>query len=258
MAPGIRGNMKFMLQKASLANVSAIITDSHNSKADIEKYLGIDPGKVFVTHLAVDEDFKAQTQKPFKSRKIMNLPEKYALFVGDINVNKNIPLLINAFDQADVSGDLVIVSRALKATNIKESKAIIQEVSHAHKKGKIHLMTDVESDSLPSLYHWAECYIQPSLYEGFGLPLLEAFESKIPVLSSNASSLPEVGGSAPIYFNPTSLESIAMALEKGLTLQDSERDEMIRQGSLQAEKFSWVETARQTVDVYKKVVGKAL
>lgn len=255
MKPGIRGELKFIAQKFALKNCSAIITDSQSSKIDIEKYLEVQAEKIHVTPLAVDQDFSKSISSNPASKKSLKLPEKYLLYVGDINYNKNIPGLIKAYSQAKNKGDLVIVSRALSIKHIPESQKIIQEISHSEKKGKIHLLTNIDVKTLSSVYKYAHAYIQPSFYEGFGLPLLEAFEAGIPVLSSNTSSLPEVGGSAPLYFDPTSDESMKNAIEEGLSLSDSQRKKLIEEGALQSQKFNWIETAKSTVAVYKKVLS---
>ncbi len=175
--------------------------------------------------------------------------------MGDINYNKNILRLIKAFTAGKAKGDLVIVSRALSNRHIKESQMIIQEISHSSKKGKIHLLTNIEVNTLPSIYHHAQAYIQPSLYEGFGLPILEAFISGVPVLSSNSSSLPEVGGNAVLYFDPTSIGSISQSIDEALSLSQADRKKMIEDGIQQSQKFTWAETAKQTVAVYRKVLG---
>lgn len=251
--PGIKGTFRFYLQWLALRSVDAIITDSQNSKVDIEKYLHIKPDKIFVTPLAVDQDFAEKMTGKHLS-KPAKLPKKYLLYVGDINYNKNVPSLIRAFSQVSQEVDLVIVSRALNNAHLPESKAIIHELSHSPRKGRIHLLSNVEANDLPAIYQHAWFYIQPSLYEGFGLPILEAFTSKVPVLSSQTASLPQVAGDAAIYFDPSDSSSIMQAINQAMSLTDREREKYIQKGTKQNQKFSWDQTARETIDVYKKVL----
>ena len=254
--PGIRGRLKHLLQRLALKGVSAVITDSQNSKNDIVRHLGVPQHKIFAIPLAVDEKFVQFSQIKPKPSALPPLPDKYILYVGDINYSKNLPQLIKAFSDSTYDGDLVIVSRAMGGNRqIPESRAIITEISHSSKKGRVHLLTDCGPDLLPAIYQKAHYYIQPSLYEGFGLPLLEAFYARIPVACANTSSLPEVAGDAAVYFDPRNLSSIIQILNS-LTLQSSaDRQEQISKGTAQLETFSWTQTARATMDVYRKVLG---
>lgn len=255
--PGIKGLLRLQLQKVALGNVDGIITDSNNSRSDITRDLRIDPQKVYAVPLAVDEDFRKVLRTSKATPKAINhLPKKYLLYVGDINFNKNINQLLNAFEAvSDQTLSLVIVSRALNNKHIPEAKQIITTISHSSKRGKIQLLTNVESSMLPHIYKSALAYIQPSLYEGFGLPLLEAFEAGIPVLSSFSSSLPEVGGEAVKYFDPENTQSITSAIENLLALNATQRQEIITKGKQQVEKFTWEQTAKMTAHVYKKVLS---
>lgn len=215
--PGIRGQLKFIWQKLNLSRVDAIITDSKNSQKDIIKYLDISPSKIHVIYLGVDKSFRP-----------LNLPKKpYILYVGDKNYNKNVPALQEAFSQLNRPDLNLILAGKVWGHTIK---------------------------NLPRLYNQAKIYIQPSLYEGFGLPVLEAMACGTPVVSSNTSSLPEVCGSAAIMVKPTP-QDLAAGLRESLALSPKQRQSYIKAGLAQAAKFTWTKTAQATLEVYNKVLA---
>ena len=107
---------------------------------------------------------------------------------------------------------------------------------------------------MATIFSGAFAYVQPSFYEGFGLPVLDAMQCEILVLSSNASSLPEVAGDGALYFDPTNPENIANILKQAINMEYSERLEYIARANANLKKFSWQKTARETVEVYKKVM----
>jgi glycosyltransferase involved in cell wall biosynthesis len=114
----------------------------------------------------------------------------------------------------------------------------------------------VTDQDLPSLYKNAECFVLPSLYEGFGLPVLEAMQYGCPVLVSNVSSLPEVGGDACLYFDPENADEIAQKIDLVIS-DEKQRKEMIEKGKIQVKKFSWEKTAKQTLQVLEELAKKA-
>lgn len=259
-APGIKGRFRFYLQSLALKKVQAVITDSECSKKDIVKYLHVPSKKVFVVYLSSNPEMKRQSEHAVELiKKKYSLPEKYVLYVGDINYNKNIKRLIESCSKLPSDIHLVMVGKSLKNTEIPEGKEIAHALEHYHMSFRTHLLTDVPrspSSDLSSLFSGALCYVQPSLYEGFGLPVLDAMACETVVVSSHTSSLPEVGGDACIYCDPYSIESMKEAIVKACTLSKKERSELLLKMKENLKRFSWKKTAKETLDVYKHVLGE--
>lgn len=248
---GVKGTINLLLQKFSLGSVAAIITDSQNSKKDIGRYFSIKSPKITPIPLAPNSSIKPQpklTQQHITAK--YHLPSEFLLYVGDINFNKNLPFLIQTI--ASIPTHLAIVTRADINSSIPESV----HIQHAMKKTSNTSILNVGSTKeLSSLYSAAKFYIQPSLYEGFGLPVLESFACKTPVICAKTSSLPEVAGDAAIYFDPKNQQSLIKSLETALSLNATQYQTLVKKSINQLKKFSWEKTARQTVDVYQKVLA---
>jgi len=243
--PGIRGNLKFQVQKFSLKGVKAVITDSENSRKDILKYLNYPKEKIYVVHLAPAKEFK-----PITAKNKYQLPEKFVLYVGDVNYNKNIPGLIRALAGLKEKMSLVLVGKAFKDESLKETQEIVKLINSLRlSKGVIRLGWIPDKD-LVAVYNLASVYCQPSFYEGFGLPVLEAMACGCPVAAAKTSSLPEICGSAAVMFNPNDINNMIRGLGEAI----NKREELIKKGLLQAKKFSWQKVAQQTYEVYQKVV----
>lgn len=256
--PGIRGRVKFLLQKLSLYSVSHVITDSNISKRDIVEKLHVHPDKISVIPLAASPNIERQPQSVIDSvRKKYELPKMYMLYVGDINYNKNLPFLIQAIRSVPKL-TLVLVGKNMQNTSIPEGKAILKAIEKSGNSKRIKILTDISSQTneLSALYSGASLYIQPSLYEGFGLPVLEAMQCKTPVVCSLGGSLPEVAGDAAVYFHPHDEDECVQAILKVLRLSEKQRQHMVQSGIEQASRFSWGRTARETLAVYEKVVSK--
>jgi len=243
--PGIRGNLKFQIQKFSLKNTKAIITDSENSKKDLFKYLNYPKDKIHVVPLAPAKEFK-----PIMAKNKYQLPEKFILYVGDVNYNKNIPGLIKALAGLKEKMSLVLVGKAFKDESLKETQEILQLISLLKLEKKVIRLDWVSSEDLVGIYNLATVYCQPSFYEGFGLPVLEAMACGCPVVAAKTSSLSEICGSAAVMVDPYDINDMIRGLGQAL----NRREELIKKGLLQAKKFSWQKTAQQTYEVYQKVV----
>ncbi|OGY22368.1 MAG: hypothetical protein A3A65_04400 [Candidatus Chisholmbacteria bacterium RIFCSPLOWO2_01_FULL_49_14] len=258
---GIRGSINFFFQRLALKSVRAIITDSHNSKRDIIRFLKIDPKRIHVIHLAASKDFRKSTPDAMdQARKKYKLPNSYLLYVGDVNPNKNIPRLIEAFSivlKKFPNQHLLLVGRAFANKKLSEIRAIRRTIKNQGLRKKVLLRSAVPldpSDDLAAIYSAADAYIQPSIYEGFGLPILEAFACETPVVTSQAASLPEVTGDAAIKINPHKPKSIADGVRKVLTLKSEEKRNLVAMGKAQAKLFSWTATAKKTMNVYGTVL----
>jgi glycosyltransferase involved in cell wall biosynthesis len=258
---GVRGLAHLLLQKIALQSVQAVITDSECSKNDIMFHLQIPKEKIHVVYLAAQSNLEHPTDDQLSEvHELFRLPEKYVLYVGDINYNKNLPRLIKAMAAVPNDIHLVMVGRSLKNTDIPEGKAIAEAIKIAGVRDRIHLLTDVPKDPsyyLSGILSLSRCYVQPSLYEGFGLPVLDAMKLGIPVACSKASSLPEVAGGAANYFDPTSTREISEAITQTAQMNASDRERLVKGGFHNVSRFSWTKTAEETAAVYRKVVRKA-
>jgi len=249
---------RFYWQKwlpACVKNSDHIIADSENTKNDIIRLLGLPREKISVIYLAVDKIFKPADRQESKNllKKNYNIAKPFILNVGTVEPRKNISLLIEAFYEYKRlnKDELILVIVGKKAWDYKRCCDIINKLNISE---YVIFCDYVKDTDLPIFYNSAELFIYPSIYEGFGLPVLEAFACGAPVICSNTSSLPEVAGEAGYYINPNSVDDIKRALSdvvksKGL------RVELKEKSLIQAAKFSWKSTAKATLDVYKEVLN---
>lgn len=249
---GLKGKIKWSLQKMALGKLDAIITDSKSSKADIVRFTGISEEKIKVIYLAAGENFRVI--KGSKS-KIKNLPEKFALYVGDATWNKNLVRLVEAAKKAQIP--LVMTGNALVDTNFDKKNPwnvdLLKVQDMASKDKNIIRTGFVSEEDLVSLYNTASVFIMPSLYEGFGLPILEAMACGCPVITTREGSLPEIAQDAALYVDAYNVDDIANSLKKIFSDEDL-RGKLSKKGLEQAKKFSWQKTANKTMDVYKEIL----
>src|SRR5581483_7389194 len=243
--PGIKGRLNFLIQKFNLRYVDAIITISETSKKDIIRFLGFPPDKIYVTYLA------PQSKSPESGKDRINLPEDFVLYIGDVNYNKNLLNLAKACKLAKLK--LVMVGKQIADEKVNDNIEIRpwKKFLRLYKNDKDIIRLGFVND-LNQVFKKASFYCQPSLYEGFGLPLLEAFERNVPVVSSKTQTLVEIGGDACLYFDPR--DPIDMANKFRLIMKDKKlRRNLIKKGRERLKNFSWEKCARQTLNIYKKV-----
>lgn len=235
----------------SVKKAEKVVTISNSSKDDIIKHYHVPPGKVKVVHLGLKP---LSMDKKLSDLEGFGVKGNYVLFVGTLQPRKNIVRLIESFamlpDDIRSKYQLVIVGK---------KGWLYEEILSAPKKLNIEekvLFLDYVSDNdLPSFYKNADVFVLPSLYEGFGLPVLEAMKYGCPVITSNVSSLPEAGGDAALYVDPEDKESIRDAIVKVLT-DKSLREKMIEKGNTHYKKFTWEKAAHEVLDTIEEVVGK--
>lgn len=253
---GKRGKLAFASQKLALKTVSAVITDSEASKQDIITHLNVPEAKIFVVPLAANPYLKSVSDKELKSaRRKLKLPKKYILYVGDINYNKNVPQLIKALKYLPKDVKLVCLGKNFVEQDIPEWKAIEAQLALSDVTDRVKFLTEVLSDdydSLSAIYSGAEVYVQPSLYEGFGLPVLEAMRCKTPVVSTNNSSLAEIGGQV-VEFAGEEAKELAKGISKVLDLSVTKRKAMVTKASTWEQQYSWQKTAKKTIKVYQSL-----
>ncbi|MDI6821815.1 MAG: glycosyltransferase family 1 protein [Actinomycetota bacterium] len=234
-----------------------ITADSKNTKRDAINLLKVPSSKVETVYPGIDERFKPAKDKKLRAFKLKyQLPDKYILFVGTLEPRKNVITLIDAFYKLKESESfkykLVITGR--KGWLYKN---IFREIHKLNMSNKVKFTDFIPDEELPTLYSGGDLFVYPSLYEGFGLPPLEAMACGTPVITSDTSSLPEVIGDAGILINPEDTQELANRMRKVLT--DSElRKELSRKGLERAKQFSWEKTARQTLDLYREVAEEKI
>ncbi len=239
-----------MTLKPSLKKALRVIAISENTKRDLEEHFQFLSGKVRVAPLAAGPAYRpindqARLQQVRRAHK---LPEKFILFVGTLEPRKNIVRIIQAFGKlTDKNLHLVIAgNRGWQWSDIYE------EVERLGLQGRIIFLGYLSREDLVSLYSLAQVFVFPSLYEGFGLPVLEAMQSGCPVVTSKTSSLPEVAGEAAILVDPKKTEAIT----KGIQVALENQDDLIAAGITQARKFSWQKTAQTILDNIEEVYEK--
>lgn len=227
-------------QKRRLAWVKkecdAIIACSQATKNDCHEILGITQDKIRVIYEAAGPEFRPQSKAAVDAiRKKYQLNKDYVLAVGTREPRKNLERTIVASQELK-NADLVVAGKFGWG---KDSSKL--QVSN------LKLLGYVPQEDLPSLYAGAKWFVYPSLYEGFGIPVLEAMACGCPVITSNVGSLPEVGGDAAIYVNPTDTGELAAKMKS-----DPGKNS-VRNGFAQAKKFSWEKTAKETIDLYESL-----
>ena len=250
---GIRGGLKWKYNKRLLKKVDKIIVDSECSKKDVVEIVGVPEKKVKVVYLAVNYAFKKLEIGNWKLEisKKFSLPKHFLLYVGDVTWNKNLPRIIEAAKKADIN--LFLIGKALAETNFdkknpwNEDRAKVLEMIKNERK--IKTLGFVSDEDLLKIYNMADALLMPSIYEGFGLPVLEAMSSGCPVITSREGSLPEVGGEAVYYVDANSADSIAEGIEK-LSKDERLREELSQKGFVQAKKFSLEKTINNLVRIY--------
>jgi len=253
---GLKGKLKWQIQKLALRNAEAIITDSESSKKDIVGYAGISPAKIKVVYLAASSEFKVlnSKEKVENVRKKYGLPKEFILYVGDATWNKNLPRLIEATSKINIS--LAMVGKALIDKEIDAqnpwNKDLVKVQKLAEEDKNVFRLGFVSSEDLIALYNAASLFIMPSIYEGFGLPILEAMSCGCPVVASKEGSLAEVMGEAGRYVDPYDVNNIANGISEVFN-DPSLRKELSQKGIIQSRKFTWSKTANKTMDVYRSV-----
>lgn len=256
---GIRGWIKFQIQKFSLKGVSAVIADSETSKKDILRFLDVPQEKVHTIHLAPANNFKPITNHRLliTARKKYQLPDSFVLYVGDVNYNKNVLGLVKACKV--IKTPLVIVGKQAVEKDFDrshpENQPLVQLIEQYGSDLDILRVGFVSDKDLVAIYNLATVYCQPSFYEGFGLPVLEAMACGCPVVAGRTQALVEVAGDGAIFVDPKDYNEIAKGLQQ-LISNSQKRNKLIKKGLEHVKKFNWLKVAGETVKIYKNVAQK--
>ena len=249
----------YLYAKASMWSAARrsqkILTVSEASKRDIIRFLNVPADKVIVVYNAIDERFGVAPSEEViaRVRERYQLDHRFVLYVGNIKPHKNLVRLVEAFDRLRTRGfdDLTLL---IIGDEISKLPALRRAV-HSHKLHKrVRFLGYLPDDTLAVLYRLAGVFVFPSLYEGFGLPPLEAMACGAPVVTSNVSSLPEVAGDAAVLVDPYDADSIADGVAKVLS-DPALRDEMRAKGIARAREFSWERSVSRTREIYQEVAG---
>jgi glycosyltransferase involved in cell wall biosynthesis len=240
-----------LLTRLSARRARRIIAVSDSTKRDLVKHYGLLPAKVDVVHNGVDANFRplpADGVAAFRTR--AGLPDRFILFVGTLEPRKNVTGLIEAYARLpEGRPPLMLVGGKGWLYD-----AIFARVEALDLSDEVRFVGYVPAEDLPWWYNAAELFVYPSLYEGFGLPPLEAMACGTAVISSTASSLPEVVGEAGLLVDPAEPAALAMAMEQVLTDRELQGT-MKAAGLARAQGFSWEETARRTVESYRRALA---
>ena len=234
-----------------LKRCNSICAISENTKKDLLKYFSIEDSKIFVNYNGVDsEKFMKYKETP------VDYPyshlKKYLLYIARIeHPGKNHLKLIQAYEQLPDSiksdYELVFVGKAWSGSDV-----VYSYVSKSEDKKRIHFLGFVADRFMPILYQNAFLYVFPSLYEGFGIPLIEAFAKGVPAICSNTSSLPEIGGDAVELFDPYDVTSICNSLQKVISNREM-RTEMIQKGKQRLSLFDWEKHTDSIVNTFENI-----
>lgn len=226
-----------------------ILAVSECTRKDLIEILGLPPSKVFVTYVGVNQRYfqSPSEDKVRHFRQEYDLPAEYLLYVGNLKPHKNVSGLITAWARlpASVCPALVVVG-----ARIDQYESLKSQVQQLDKESEVVFLGSLSDDMMVPLYKCAAAYVQPSWYEGFGSPPLEAMASGVPLAVSNRGSLPEITADAALVFDPADSEAMTAALEKLLT-DWGLREELIRKGFERARQFTWKEVAERTLQVYQ-------
>lgn len=243
-----------LLMRKSLASSSAVTAVSNCTREDVLKYFPTTRAdKVYVIHSGIGDQFQPVVNESMHNnfRLKYHLPEKYLCYVGNYKAHKNLGRLVSAFAQIknSVSHQLVLLDNP--GADCIKLKAQVQS---SKLQDRIYFCGGLADSDLALFYSCADLFVFPSLYEGFGLPPLEAMACGTQVITSNTSSLPEVVGDAGIMIDPYNVEELAEAMLRVLRDPDL-RQKMRAKGLERAKLFTWENTARQTLAVYNEAMA---
>ena len=244
-----------LMTRLSARRAAKVIAISESTRRDVIDLLGVPAERVERIYCGVDSRFRPLPLSEVAAfRQEKGLPERFVLFLGTIEPRKNVVALIEAFSALVAAeprerADLHLILAGGRGWLAEPIYARVEELGL---QDRAHFFGYVPEEEKALLYNAAACFCYPSLYEGFGLPPLEAMACGVPVVTSNVSSLPEVVGKAGLTVDPTDRAALRDALRRVLSDRGL-RDELSTQGQIQARQFSWRQAARKTARVYRRV-----
>ena len=239
----------------SVTAASRVIAISQATATDLHQVLGAQTAKIRVVHEAVNAMSQPTPPQIVAARAHYAHNQPYALYVGTLQPRKNLVRLISAYEQL-CQRDAAAFDLVLAGNPGWLSAEIVAQAQQSPHAARIHLPGYVAEADLAPLLAGAEFFAFPSLYEGFGLPILEAQSIGVPVMTAHGSSLPEVAGDAAIYVDPTDVEAIAQAMLQ-LSQDETLRQELIAAGHRNVQRFSWDKAAAETLAVLEEAARQS-
>jgi glycosyltransferase involved in cell wall biosynthesis len=248
-----------LMTRLAVRSADRIIAVSHATKLDLEHVLHVPADRIVVIHEAVAPEFgkpvRAAAVEAVAARYALHRP--YCLFVGNLEPRKNLPRLIEAFAQARARGAAAVRAHQLVLAGRRGwlYDGIFRAVEAHGLAGEVVLTDYVAPADLPALYAGATCFVFPSVYEGFGLPVLEAMACGTPVIASRVGAIPEVAGDAALLVDNSHAGALAAAIETVVT-DEGLRAELAARGRSRVGAFAWDDVARRTLAVYESVEAR--
>lgn len=239
----------------SLSRGDRIIASSQTTKSDLLETFHVADGKIEVVHLGVPQRFRARVGVEVADEVLerLGITKPYVLFVGNPKPHKNLTRVVRAFARAreiqNFDADLVCVG-----DNGEKAPRIRRQAEGLGIGDRLKLAGRVSNEDLPAIYQHASLFVYPTLYEGFGFPVVEAMASGVPVVTSNKSALKEVAEGYADLVNPLDVDEMARTIAHCMT-NPEHREALIRLGHRRAEEFRWQRTARKTLAIYLSVLG---
>jgi glycosyltransferase involved in cell wall biosynthesis len=241
-------NIYFQKAKFACEIADTVIAISEQTKSDIVNFIGIDENKIEVVYQGCDKSFKHEVETNIKieTARKYNLPDSYILNVGTVEKRKNSLSILKAIHKAEIDTVLIIVGSKTDYQNEIEKYA-----SENGAEQKLMILNDVPFQDLPAIYQQADIFVYPSIFEGFGIPIIEALYSKIPVITTKGGVFSETGGFSTKYVEPENIEKLAESII--MILEDGElRSKMILEGEEYVQKFNDEKIVSNLMNVYLK------
>lgn len=237
--------------KYACEHADRIIAISEQTKQDIVTLFKTDPDKIEVLYQSCDDSFKSMASTPIREqvKNKYNLPAKYILNVGTIETRKNLLALVKALKNIDENYTLVVIGKKTGYFNLVE-----KEIRHLDLQNRVLFLQDIPFSDLPVIYQMASVFAYPSFYEGFGIPIIEALYSGIPVVAATGSCLEEAGGPNSRYVNPDNYNALSNTINEILA-NPSLQAEMKEKGAVYVKKFDNEHISSQMMQLYLKTVG---
>ena len=237
--------------KKSCQEANKIIAISEMTKRDIISYFHIPEEKIKVIYQGCDKSFTqaVSADKKAEVRRKYNFPEQYILYVGSIESRKNLLLVVKALGLLKEKVHLVAIGKQTPYTEV-----VKKHIEELHLEEQVSILSNIPFDELPAIYQMASLFTYPSFFEGFGIPIIEALHSGVPVIAATGSCLEEAGGPYSIYVDPNNEMEMSEAISKVLSDKDL-ADKMIKQGKEYVNQFN-EKIAKDIIDLYNQVINE--
>lgn len=240
--------------KYACKQADCIIAISEQTKRDIVQLFKTDPNKIEVVYQSCDDSFKLPATDEMKTlvKKRYNLPDQYILNVGTIEPRKNLLSLIRALKTTDESAKLVVIGKKTAYFKLVE-----KEIQKLQLNDRVLFLQNIPFTDLPVIYQMASIFAYPSVYEGFGIPIIEALYSNVPVVAATGSCLEEAGGPSSLYVHPSDPTTLANVINR-ILIDPALRAEMKEKGMAYVQKFNNEHISKQIMQLYTKTLDKTV